>query len=57
MATENQVNPPLNGTSTVIIRVEDVNDEVPDFSQKIYTNVIKEDKDVNSLVVDVDVSH
>ncbi|XP_053127320.1 neural-cadherin-like [Hemicordylus capensis] len=45
--------PPRTGTATVRIRVSNVNDEVPKFSQPIYRSFVSEDAGPNTLIATV----
>ncbi|KAJ6666039.1 hypothetical protein lerEdw1_000943 [Lerista edwardsae] len=45
--------PPKTGTATVRIRVSNVNDEVPKFSQPVYRSFVSEDAGPNTLIATV----
>ncbi|XP_072278551.1 neural-cadherin-like [Pyxicephalus adspersus] len=45
--------PPNTGTATVRIRVSNVNDEAPEFSQAVYRTFVSEDASPNTLVATV----
>ena len=47
-------NPVMTATSTVYVNVLDVNDNIPRCSKPLYTTKIKEDLEVNSLVLKID---
>ncbi|XP_042293707.1 neural-cadherin-like [Sceloporus undulatus] len=45
--------PPKTGTATVRIRISNVNDEVPKFSQSVYRSFVSEDAGPNTLIATV----